>query len=192
MGASVRIGVLSLQGAFELHRPHLEALSVSYENITRIEHLKKCDGLILPGGESTSMLKLLSHQNMVDALYSFVITKPTWGICAGLILLAQAVKGSQQFSFNAIDISVIRNGEGGQLYSHNLEIKGHLVSFIRAPVIDEVGEGVNVLHTKNARPTWVEYCNIMGTTFHPELNLQTPSYWHRRFATLFCGLKVRT
>ena len=134
------------------------------------------------------MLKLLYHQEMIDPLKKFVVTKPTWGICAGLILLSRSIKKRQQTSFNAIGISVIRNGQGRQLYSYNTEIDNYTVSFIRSPIIDDIDEDIEVLHTQKGKPTWIENSNIMGTTFHPELNPHSPSPWHIRFVTRFCGL----
>ncbi len=179
---------MALQGAFKLHGPHLEKLPVSYRYVTKTEHLKECTGLIIPGGESTSMIKLLHHQKMIDSLRKFVMTKPTWGICAGLILLSRSVKKLQQLSFNALGISVVRNEQGRQICSCHAEINNYTVSFVRSPTIDTIDDDIKVLHRREGRPTWIESTFIMGTTFHPELNRNTPSPWHTRFATLFCGL----
>ena len=180
------IGVLALQGSFLLHRPHLETLKdIHYREILTATDLDACDGLIIPGGESTSMLKLIQEQDMEGALRSFVTTKPTWGICAGAIVLAHRVTGPQQASFDAIDIDVARNGYGRQSESRFQKVDGTRVAFIRAPVIERVGEGTAVIRRAEGRPVWVEARNVLITTFHPELGPETPSPWHIRFINHF-------
>ncbi len=182
---SKNIGVLALQGAFELHRPHIEALGCQYIPVEKPEDLKLIDGLILPGGESGVMLKLIEALNFKFQLEQFLLNKPAWGICAGAILLAKQVTNPSQFSFGAIDITIERNAYGRQLESSKKKIEGYDVSFIRAPKIVSVGKEVKVCFEMEGDPVWVENKKNMVTTFHPETNLNFPSPWHQRFCNLY-------
>lgn len=178
-----KIGVLALQGAFELHRAHLESLGAQYVEVTKRCDFQKIDALILPGGESGVMLKLIDLMGIKDALSDFMRTKPAWGICAGAILMAKSVRGPEQWSFGALDIEVERNAYGRQLESSielvRYELGAYAVSYIRAPKISATGPGVKILSHREGRPTWVEKGNLMATTFHPETNSAVPSPWHR-------------
>jgi 5'-phosphate synthase pdxT subunit len=173
------IGVLALQGAFHLHQKHISAAGGQYLEVTSPEELKKCDGLIIPGGESATFLKLIEIQNLEADLLEFLSQKPVWGICAGAILLSKTVRNPEQKSLDSIDVSISRNAYGRQLDSFQHSIEGYEVSFIRAPVIEKTGEGVKVHALVNNHPVWVEKANITLTTFHSELNDDAPSLWHR-------------
>ncbi|HAZ14570.1 MAG: hypothetical protein A2X86_15675 [Bdellovibrionales bacterium GWA2_49_15] len=178
----MKIGVLALQGAIKLHQAHLEALGAKYIEVTGEKHLKEIDGLILPGGESSVMLKLVDIVGLGTELKAFAKSKPVWGICAGAILMARSVSCPIQPSYNVIDISIQRNAYGRQLESTEQIIDGYYVSFIRAPRILMVGKNVSVMKNLNNDPIWVESGNLMVTTFHPEINNATPSPWHIHFA----------
>jgi 5'-phosphate synthase pdxT subunit len=176
-----KIGVLALQGAFHLHKPHIEALGAEYVEITRPEDLGAIDGLILPGGESGVMLKLIDATGMQKPLSDFLSKKPAWGICAGAILMAKKVTNPDQPAFGAMDVEIERNAYGRQLDSIRETIDGYDVSYIRAPKISKTGSGMRVLAERDGSPTWIESDMSMMTTFHPETNLSAPSPWHRRF-----------
>lgn len=176
-----KIGVLALQGAFQLHRPHIEAVGAEYIEIINSDDFAQVDGLILPGGESGVILKLIEILQIEEALSAFMKLKPTWGICAGAILMARVVHNSVQKSFAAMDITIERNSYGTQLDSCEALIQGSQVSYIRAPKITQVGKHINTLATRDGYPCWVESGHLMATTFHPETSLATPSLWHRRF-----------
>jgi 5'-phosphate synthase pdxT subunit len=181
---TIKIGVLALQGAIALHRPHIEAAGATYIEVTNSETLKTVDGLILPGGESGVMLKLIDVVGLKDDLTNFLKTKPAWGICAGAILIATAVHNPAQFSFSAIDIDIERNAYGRQLESSEDNIDGYQISYIRAPRITRVGNGVTIFAKRNQDPVWVESGKLTVTTFHPEINIYTPSPWHKAFAAI--------
>lgn len=178
------IGVLALQGAVEIHRPHIEAAGASFLAVKTPEDFKKADGFILPGGESTTMLKLIERFELSDALEKEFSEKPVWGICAGSILLAEKVSNPEQKSFGLLPIEVERNGYGRQLQSHNETIEGFEVSFIRAPVISAVNDNIEIIAEKDGKPVWVQKGHIMATTFHPELTLTFPSPMHTAFIDL--------
>ncbi len=176
------IGVLALQGAFALHRPHIEAMpNCQYFEVSKKEHLEKIDALILPGGESSVMLKLIELSDLKEALQIFFKTKPVWGICAGAILMASKVTNPDQFSFKAMNYEIERNSYGRQNESFFHYINDYEVSFIRAPKIKEVSNEVTVKHIFNNSPTWVESTNKIATMFHPETNKNYPSPWHINF-----------
>ena len=147
------------------------------------QQLDTCDGLIVPGGESTTMLKLLEIENLTEPLRQFAAGKPVFGTCAGAILLAHSVTRPEQPSLNLIDIDVARNAYGRQIDSRiaRVDAGGSEMEavFIRAPRILRVGPGGKILATYNGDPVWVEQGRHMVTTFHPEL---TPdSRVHQRF-----------
>lgn len=180
MGSSPRIGVLALQGAVDLHRPHIEAAGGSFHAVKTAEGLTGVDALILPGGESTTMLKLITLYDLWEPLATFFAEKPVWGICAGSILLAKSVHNPEQASFGVLPLTVQRNGYGRQLDSETRSISGYDVSFIRAPVITDAGD-CDVLERRGDDPIWVQKDKAMAATFHPEVNLSFPSPMHVRF-----------
>jgi len=179
-----KIGVLALQGAVDIHRPHIEAASASFLAVKTIEECKQADAFILPGGESTTMLKLIERFALWDALGDQFSQKPVWGICAGSILLAEKVTNPAQKSFRLLPIEIERNGYGRQLQSHQDIVSDFEVSFIRAPLITAINGDVDVFVEKDGHPVWIKKGPIMATTFHPELTLEFPSPMHKAFIDL--------
>ena len=178
------VGVLALQGDFEAHRKALERAGARAMEVRTASQLEACDGLVLPGGESTTMLKLLQQEKLLEPLKRFGESKPIYGTCAGAILLAREVTNPSQASLNLMDIAVERNGYGRQIDSRIARVAteegGEFEAvFIRAPVIRRAGAGVHVLARYQGDPVWVEQGRHMVTTFHPELT-GDPRI-HRRF-----------
>ena len=184
MSAGKTVGVLALQGDFEAHRKAIERAGARAVEVRTKDQLARCDGLIIPGGESTTMLKLLDLEGLTDAVREFGAHKPIYGTCAGAILLAHEVTHPPQGSLDLMDISVERNAYGRQIDSRIAKVAvkegGEFEAvFIRAPIIRKIGEGVNVLASYRGDPVWVEQGRHMVTTFHPELT-DDPRI-HRRF-----------
>lgn len=175
------IGCLSLQGCVERHRPHVEAAGAEFRAVKTPAQFDAVDGFILPGGESTTMLKLIERFNLWDVLAAQFAVKPVWGICAGSILLAEKVENPAQKSFGVLPITVVRNGYGRQLESHNADVNGYAVSLIRAPVIKDTGSDVEILADHKGDPVWIRHGKNMATTFHPELTFAFPSPMHQMF-----------
>jgi 5'-phosphate synthase pdxT subunit len=173
------IGVLALQGAFEVHARRLAELGANTLLIRKPEELASLDALVLPGGESTTFLKHLERAGFYDVLNTFVHTKPTFGTCAGCILLAKDVENPTQPSFGALDITVQRNAYGRQndsaiLTSETALSGGPLeMVFIRAPRISRVGPGIETLATRDGDPTLIRQGHLLAATFHPELSDDT-------------------
>jgi len=177
-------GILALQGDFEAHKQAIERAGGHAIEVRTLGDLAQCDGLILPGGESTTMLKLLDQEGLTDAIRSFSEQKPVYGSCAGAILLAREVTHPAQPSLALMDIAVERNAYGRQIDSRIVRIPmpegGDLEAvFIRAPIIRRLGSGSSVLASYDGDPVWVEQGRNMVTTFHPELTAD--SRVHRRF-----------
>ena len=178
------VGVLALQGDFEAHRKAIERAGARAVEVRTAQEMAACDGLILPGGESTTMLKLLQQEQLLEPLRRYGREKPIFGTCAGAILLAREVSHPAQPSLDLVDIDVERNGYGRQIDSRIASVPAEDGSrfeavFIRAPVIRRAGEGTHVLARYQGDPVWVEQGRHMVTTFHPEL---TPdSRIHRHF-----------
>jgi len=179
-----------LQGDFEAHRKAIERAGARAVEVRTAEQMHACDGLILPGGESTAMLKLLEIENLLEPLREFGAKKAIYGTCAGAILIAREVSHPAQLSLDLMDIGVQRNAYGRQVDSHIAKINmDHAVEnggggemeavFIRAPIIRRVGEGARVLARHQGDPVWVEQGRHMVTTFHPELTQDVRV--HRRF-----------
>jgi pyridoxal 5'-phosphate synthase pdxT subunit len=179
------IGVLALQGDFDAHRRRLEELGAEVVLVKKPEQLDQIDGLVIPGGESGTFLKLLGEEGF-EKLKQFVRLKPTFGTCAGAILLASEVENPKQAGLGAIDIRIRRNAYGRQLDSSIREgkllksaLNGKLADsplemvFIRAPKIERVGPGVEVIATEGADPVAVRQGRAMAATFHPELSDDT-------------------
>ncbi|MCB9982630.1 MAG: pyridoxal 5'-phosphate synthase glutaminase subunit PdxT [Rhodospirillales bacterium] len=178
------IGVLALQGAVELHRPHVEACGAEFRTVKTPAQFEAVDGFILPGGESTTMLKLIERFDLWDVLAEQFAKKPVWGICAGSILMAEKVENPSQKSFGLLPITVQRNGYGRQIDSHHTLIERYEVSLIRAPVITAVDDSAEVLARHEDTPVWVKRGPYMASTFHPELTQDFPSPMHRAFVDL--------
>jgi len=166
----VTIGILALQGDFEAHvRAFLRCGAAAVE-VRAVDELKSVDGLVIPGGESTTMLKLIQLENLMEPLREFGSRAPVFGTCAGAILLAREVLGGQQDSLGLMDITVERNAYGRQLQSCVAQLEDGLEAvFIRAPIIRRVGNAVRVRATYAGSPVWVEDGLHMAATFHPEL-----------------------
>jgi pyridoxal 5'-phosphate synthase pdxT subunit len=171
----VKVGVLALQGAVREHIRSIEECGVEAVAIKRIEELKEVDGLILPGGESTAMRRLIDKYNFMDALKEFAAEgKPMFGTCAGLILLAKNLVGHEPH-IGVMDITVERNSFGRQVdsFEADLAIKDVADSFpavfIRAPHIVEAGSEVEILSKHNDRIVAAREGQFLGCSFHPEL-----------------------
>ena len=170
------IGVLALQGAYAAHVRALEALGAKTRLVRVPTELEGLDGLIMPGGESTTMLKFLDRHGFFDVLKDFVRTTPTFGTCAGAILLANHVKNPEQRSLAALDITVERNAYGRQIDSAILHSETSIpggpleMVFIRAPRISATGPAVDTLATRDGHATLVRSGHLMAATFHPELS----------------------
>jgi len=175
-GKNMRIGVLDIQGDVIEHVNILKKLDVDVLRVKTLDGLKKIDGLIIPGGESTTMVRLLKHFNLWNAIIEMAAKEgmPVYGTCAGMILISKKVKNFNQTSMGLLDIEVVRNGYGRQVDSFEQEIplkpfeKPFNCIFIRAPIIEKY-ENVEVLGEYNGSPIWVRDKNIMATSFHPEL-----------------------
>ena len=170
---SMTIGVLALQGDFDAHRRRLEELGAEVVLVKKPEQLDEIDGLIIPGGESSTLLKLLGEAGF-EKLRQFVRVKPTFGTCAGAILLATEVENPQQPSLGALDIGIRRNAYGRQIDSSIREGRfqnGPIeMVFIRAPKIERLGEHVEVIATDGDDPVLVLQGKTLAATFHPELS----------------------
>ena len=177
------IGVLALQGAVEPHKPHIEAAGAQFRAVKTPDGFQDIDAFIIPGGESTTMLKLIERFELWDVLAAQFAQKPVWGICAGAILMAERVSNPEQKSFGLLPITIERNGYGRQLQSSHKEVQGYNVSFIRAPVIKEYSD-VGILASHGDDPVWLQKGQYMLTTFHPELTMDTPSPMHKAFVEI--------
>jgi 5'-phosphate synthase pdxT subunit len=181
----MKIGVLALQGDFDAHRKRLKQLGAEVVLVKKPEQLDEIDGLVIPGGESGTFLKLLGEAGFAK-LKQFVRVKPTFGTCAGAILLAKEVENPQQAGLGVLDIGIRRNAYGRQIDS---SIRQGLLGnepiemvFIRAPKIERVGPGVEVIATEGNEPVAVRQGSVMAATFHPELS--TDTRMHQTFLDL--------
>ena len=183
------IGVLALQGDFDAHRKRLEELGAEVVLVRKPEQLDEIDGLFIPGGESSTFLKLLGEAGF-EKLKHFVQVKPTFGTCAGAILLANEVENPEQPGLGVLDIRIRRNAYGRQVDSSIREGKFHgepaEMVFIRAPKIERVGPGVEVIATEGDDPVAVRQGRVMAATFHPELSADTRV--HRAFLDLISAV----
>lgn len=172
----MRIGVLALQGAFHEHMEKLKELKIEALEVRESKDLKELDGLILPGGESTTMGKLLVDFNLSKGLLQEIEKGlPVWGTCAGMIVLAKKIEDTEITHIPVMDIEVVRNGYGRQLGSFEsqtemLEIQGAVpMVFIRAPYIKSAGKKVKILAEIDGRIVAARQGNMLATAFHPEL-----------------------
>jgi 5'-phosphate synthase pdxT subunit len=171
------IGVLAIQGDFAMHAKMLERISAPYKLVKHASQLAEVSGLIMPGGESTTMLKFFSKEGMGEAIKEFVAAgRPVFGTCAGAILLAKEVLNPAQERLGLLDITIERNAYGRQVDSSvrqgdcpALSERPVEMVFIRAPIIRRVGEAVRVLGRCDGLPVLVEQGNVLAATFHPEL-----------------------
>lgn len=188
------IGILALQGAVEPHHRKLRGMGVETVNVRTAEELRRCEGLIIPGGESTTFLKLIHGNNLLQPILTFAKRQSVWGVCAGSILMAQEVENSPQESFGLVPIRVRRNAYGRQnesfiaVFSLNLpggsSIRQEGV-FIRAPQVVEWEDDVAVMAEHEDKPVALQYRRHLITTFHPELS-ESPAL-HKYFLSL-CSL----
>jgi 5'-phosphate synthase pdxT subunit len=182
------IGVLAIQGDFEAHATALREAGADPVLVRKPEQLDDVDGLVIPGGESTTFLKFLERDGFLDRLQAFVRTRPTFGTCAGCILLAKEVTNPSQQSLAVLDATVERNAYGRQIDSAiettqtRLEGGPMELVYIRAPRILKTGTGVQVLAERDGFPVLVEQGHILAATFHPELSVDRRV--HQRFVNL--------
>ena len=190
----MKIGVLALQGAFIEHVKMLRRLDATAVEVRLPHQLSDLDGLIIPGGESTTIGKLATEYGLMAPLQEFARAKPTWGTCAGMIFLAKNIGIEEQPILGAMDITVDRNAFGRQIdsFETDLDIAGlsaasfHAV-FIRAPVVTAVAEGVEVLaRLDGGRIVAVRQGRLLATAFHPELTDDL------RLHSLFCDIVKET
>lgn len=171
-----RVGVLAIQGDYAAHAAALAETGAEPSEVRKPEQLAALDGLILPGGESTTVLKFLEKRDFFEALESFAKAKPVFGTCAGAILLAREVRNPSQRSLGILDAVVERNAYGRQIDSAILTAETELpggaleMVFIRAPRIASVGPNVVVLARRDGFPALVREGTVMAATFHPELS----------------------
>jgi 5'-phosphate synthase pdxT subunit len=176
-----KVGILALQGDFEAHAKAIERAGAEPILVRTAEELKSVDGLVIPGGESTTMLKLLDYMGLKEPLREFAREKPVFGTCAGAILLAKEVENPAQESLGAVDLTVERNAYGRQIDSRVAKIHpdaefekrvggGDMEAvFIRAPIIRRTGPDVRILAQYEGDPVLVEQGRHLVATFHPEL-----------------------
>jgi 5'-phosphate synthase pdxT subunit len=186
----VKIGILALQGAFSEHASALRAIGVEPVEVRLPAHLDGVDGLVLPGGESTTMRRLIDRWGMREPILALAERgAPLFGTCAGMIVLAREIAGEETPILPLLDVTVERNAFGRQLESFETDLDVPLLGtqpvhavFIRAPVIDRVGPGVDVLsRLPDGRVVAVRERNVFATSFHPELAGETR--FHRLLAT---------
>lgn len=187
----MRIGILALQGAVAPHQAKLAALGVEAPAVREAGELEPLEGLILPGGESSTFLKLIGHQGLAAPLKTFAETRPLWGVCAGLILLARRVENPGQETLDILPITVRRNAYGRQnesfIATFDLRLPGQPAVpqegvFIRAPGITAREDSVQVLGEHQDWPVALQYGRHLATTFHPELS--EAGHLHRHFIAL--------
>lgn len=175
---SLVIGVLALQGDFSKHIETLSKLGVQAVEVRKPEDLNACDGLILPGGESTVMLRQLDFIQLREPLLKFAKSKPVFGTCAGLILMSSQIQDSNLKPFHLLDIQIARNAFGRQIDSFEASVELHFspehskhvnAFFIRAPRIQMIGKDVQILATYHGETVMVRQGHHLGATFHPEL-----------------------
>ena len=183
-----RIGVLALQGDYDAHASALEEAGARSIPVRLPAQLAGLDGLVIPGGESSALLKLMARDGLYDALKAFAETRPVFGTCAGCILLARRVVRPEQASFGVLNATVERNAYGRQLDSTILAAPTTLPGgpletvYIRAPRIIATGPTVEVLARRDGAPILVRQGHILAATFHPELSAD------RRVHRLFCTM----
>ncbi|MDP8948786.1 MAG: pyridoxal 5'-phosphate synthase glutaminase subunit PdxT [Actinomycetota bacterium] len=193
-GAKPKIGVLALQGDFREHAEILRGLGVEPVEVRTLEDLVDLAGLIVPGGESTAIGNLMVSSGLLDGVRSFFYKGgPLWGTCAGMVLAASATTGPRQPLLGLMNALVERNGFGRQVYSfeRDLDVKGFdepfAGVFIRAPFLESVGPGVEVLSEVDGKIVAARGENILVTAFHPELT--DDARFHEYFLREVCGIE---
>ncbi|MCD6337409.1 MAG: pyridoxal 5'-phosphate synthase glutaminase subunit PdxT [Candidatus Marinimicrobia bacterium] len=178
--SDLNIGVLGIQGAYEKHMLAISLVGARAELIKYREQLEQIDGLILPGGESTTMSKMMGFRISYEDILTFAKKKPVFGTCAGLILLGKGVGDPRVHQFELMDVTVSRNAYGSQkdsfvddlILKFDPENPFHAV-FIRAPLIEKTGKDIRVLATCDNKPVLIESVLYLGASFHPELTLDS-------------------
>ncbi len=185
MDNGLKIGILAVQGDFAAHAAMLRRLGLHPVEVRSVEDLRDCEGLILPGGESTTQLQFLQEEGLYEAIKKFAAEgRGVFGTCAGAILLAREVLNPAQESLGILDMSVLRNGYGRQVASDIFFGKSTLADaplemvFIRAPVIERVGEGMEILAEYAGKPALVQKGKVLAATFHPELTEDVTVHEH--------------
>lgn len=183
-GSGVRVGVLALQGDFEAHARALRERGLEPVEVRRAGDLDGVRGVVLPGGESTTMLKLLAGTRLGERLRTLIAAGlPTLATCAGVILIAREVRNPVQASLGILDVAVARNGYGRQLDSAVVTLRADALAlgtpalegvFIRAPRLLSLGPGVRPLAWRDGEPVLVEQDHVLAATFHPELSAGSP------------------
>jgi len=179
------VGILAVQGDFAAHAKMLRSLEAGTVEVRTVADLEPCDALVLPGGESTTQLQFLQEEGLFEAIRRFAAEKrPVFGTCAGAILLAADVQHPAQESLGLLDMTVLRNAYGRQLASDvffgwsTLEPAPMEMVFIRAPIIERVGPGIEVLAECGGKPVLVQKENLLAATFHPELTSDMTVHQH--------------
>lgn len=174
--APIKVGILAFQGAVEEHARMIARVGAEPVAVRRKEQLVELDGLILPGGESTTIGKLMRTHGLLEAIREFAsVGKPVFGTCAGLILMADRISGQEEAHLRLMDMTVSRNAFGRQRESFetDLDVKGFdspmRAVFIRAPWVEEVGPGVDVLAVYGGRVVAARQGHLLAAAFHPEL-----------------------
>jgi len=180
-----KIGILAIQGDFAAHAAMLQSLGAETLEVRTLVDLRQCGALVLPGGESTTQLKFLQDEGLFEEIQKFAKqNKPVFGTCAGAILLASKVENPLQASLGLLDATILRNGYGRQLASDvffaptRLKPEPIEMVFIRGPIIEHVGPGVEVLGKYAGKPALVQQGEILAATFHPELTDDTTVHRH--------------
>ena len=174
----MKIGVLAVQGNYDMHRAILEQLGIDPILVRYPSQLDSLEGLVIPGGESTTMTKLMNRIDFFKPIKSFAIDYPVLGTCAGLILMSEKVIDTELDTLSLIDVQIERNGYGRQIYSNTINVSVELnninyslpASFIRAPRIISYGQSVKVVAMHDDTPIVVKNDRHMGISFHPELD----------------------
>jgi 5'-phosphate synthase pdxT subunit len=193
----MKIGILAVQGDYEEHDAMLKVLGVETVEVRTVADLQGCDGIILPGGESTTQLQFLQEEGLFDAIQKFSAEgRAVFGTCAGAILLATQVKNPPQPSLGLVNMAVLRNGYGRQLASDvffgvsQLKKEPLEMVFIRGPIIESAGPNVKVLAEHAGRPALVQKDNVLAATFHPELTDDTTVHEHFLEMAANCASKT--
>ena len=183
--AKPTIGILAIQGDFAAHAAMLHSLGAETIEVRTVSDLAQCHALILPGGESTTQLQFLMEEGLFEAIKKFSANNsPVFGTCAGAILLATHVTNPPQASLGLLDMAILRNAYGRQLASDvffgssKLKSEPMEMVFIRAPIVESVGPGVDVLAEYAGKPALVQKGNILAATFHPELTDDATVHQH--------------
>jgi 5'-phosphate synthase pdxT subunit len=180
----MKIGILAVQGDFEAHAARLRELGADAIEVRTVADLDGCDGLVLPGGESTTQLQFLQEEGLFGVIREFSKKHAIFGTCAGAILLATEVKNPVQDSLKLLDMTILRNGYGRQLASDVFFGTSTLTKvplemvFIRGPIIEKVGKGITVLAKHDDKPVLVQNGHILAATFHPELSADPTVHQH--------------